>query len=104
MHLLAPILAAAAFVAPPPHRLRTGSAARHAPVVARELAFVADLEVKTEPFALVESKPIGKYFGREDALKILMSQAESSKRLDANGEEASLQSWEGTHAQAPTSE
>ena len=54
--------------------------ARHAPVVARTLNFVATLEVKTSPFA-ASSPSVGEWFASEEALKILMSQAESARRL-----------------------
>ena len=71
--------------AQPAHRARG--------IVARELAFVADLEVQTEPFA-EGSKPIGSWFAQEEALTILMSQAESSKRIDGGGPGAVMQQWE----------
>jgi hypothetical protein len=54
--------------------------ARHAPVVARTLNFVATLEVKTSPFA-ASSPSVGEWFASEEALTILMSQAESARRL-----------------------
>lgn len=54
--------------------------ARHAPVVARTLNFVATLEVKTSPFA-ASSPSVGEWFATEEALTILMSQAESARRL-----------------------
>ena len=62
-------------------------------IVARELAFVADLEVETEPFA-IGSKPLGDWFAREEALTILMSQAESSKRIDDGAPDSTVQRWE----------
>ena len=54
--------------------------ARHAPVVARTLNFIATLEVKTSPFA-ASSPSVGEWFASEEALTILMSQAESARRL-----------------------
>ena len=87
----ATILVTSAFVPPGSHT--TSNRQRHAPVVARDLAFVADLEVATEPFS-IGSKPVGEWFGQEEALKILMSQAESSKRLDGGDAKSTLQKWQ----------
>ena len=71
--------------------LHTARLARHAPLVARELNFVAALEVKTSPFAAT-SPLIGQWFASEAAIKILMSQAESSRRL-AGGIGDTRQQW-----------
>ena len=91
--LLSLIASATAFVASPPlARPDTTYADRHGAVVARQLAFVADLTVETEPFK-VGAKSVGEWLAQEDALKILMSQAESSRRLD-NGESSTAQRWE----------
>mmetsp|Transcript_45008 Transcript_45008/g.105150 ORF Transcript_45008/g.105150 Transcript_45008/m.105150 type:complete len:236 (-) Transcript_45008:78-785(-) len=71
---------------------RAATAARHCTPYARDLAFVAGLVVATEPFAVGE-KPIGSWFAEEQALSILMSQAESARRLDSGGRDASVQRW-----------
>ena len=67
---------------------------RHAEVIARELTFAADLTVTTDPFTVSSSKGLGEFFSQPEALQILMSQAESSKRLDAGDATASAQTWE----------
>ena len=72
----------------------TESPTRHAAVIARDLAFVASLEVATEPFAV--SRPLGEWFQQEEALQILMSQAEATRRLDGGDARATAQQWEVT--------
>ena len=90
--LSAPVAAAFAFPRAAPARHRADANPRHGAVVARDLSFVADLTVRTEPFA-IGTKPLGEFFKEEEALKILMSQAESSKRLDS-GDSDTAQRWE----------
>ena len=86
---LAPLVAP-----PPPTSLVTRQThARHDAIVAREINFVADLEVVTEPFE-VGTKPVGEWFCEPEALQILMSQAEISKRLDSGASSAPIQRWE----------
>lgn len=68
---------------------------RHASPLAREVTFVGSLEVFSEPFA-VGPRPVGDWFAQEEALRILMSQAEASTRLDAGTGSASVQRWEVT--------
>ena len=65
---------------------------RHAAPLARELAFVASAEVSSPPFAL-GSKGVDAFFAEESALRVLMSQADSSERLDG-GESKDQQRWE----------
>ena len=65
---------------------------RSSGIVARELTFAAALEVTTAPFAASAERSVGEWLGNEDALKILMSQAESARRLDAGGDVQ--QRWE----------
>lgn len=89
--LIPSVLLASAFVAPLVHR-SPASTARHGEVVARDLAFVASLDVATEPFA--ESKPLGEWFAEQKSLEILMSQAESTRRLDGGDAGAATQKWE----------
>ena len=92
MFLLQPFPITASLVTAPHQSLHP---ARHGCVVARELSFVANLEVVTEPFE-VGTKPVGEWFAQEEALKILMSQAESSRRLDSAGVDpgGDMQRWE----------
>ena len=89
--MLASIALATALVVAPPHGPTT-VVARSSAIVARELSFVADLEVKTEPFAQ-GAKPVGEWLATEEALKTLMSQAESSIRLDNGPPGAAAQVW-----------
>jgi len=91
---LLPLHGAAALYTVPRVRLAT-SIARHATPVARELAFVANYEAVTEPFP-VGAKPIGEWFAEDQAIRILMSQAESSRRVDAGGPRSKVQRWEVT--------
>lgn len=65
---------------------------RHEPPVARELAFVAKAEVSSPPFS-PGSKPIGDFLAKDSSLRILMSQADSSERLD-RCESKEEQRWE----------
>ena len=58
----------------------------------RELLFAAQAEVLSPPFA-VGTRPVGQWFEQEGALRVLMSQAESSVRLDAGGS-GGEQIWE----------
>jgi hypothetical protein len=69
------------------------SCSRHRPVVARDITFAAELQVGSEPFTL-GSKPLTKWFAQPEALSILMSQAESSRRLDDGDVTAISQQWE----------
>merc|ERR1712087_223780 len=73
--------------------LRAKTPGRHHSPSAREIAFVADLEVVTEPFS-VGAKSIGDWFQDDQALQILMSQAESAHRLDAGDMNENMQRWE----------
>ena len=66
---------------------------RHSRVVAREVTFTADLDVTSEPFT-VGSKTVGDFFAQPEGLQVLMSQAESSRRLDTAGDGAVKQRWE----------
>ena len=73
--------ATAAIVTLIPTLLRPQTALRHAAPVARELAFRAKAEVSSPTFSL-GNKEIGSFFAEESALRVLMSQADSSERLD----------------------
>lgn len=90
--LLVGALLAASFVVQPLGHQTSHHQARHHPVVARELAFNAKLEVTTEPFEMGE-KPLGEFLAEEEGLRTLMSQAESCARTDANGPGAETQQW-----------
>ena len=77
------------------HPLAPATRARHHAVVAREIAFVAQSEARCEPFAATRARPLGDWFAQEDALRILMSQAESCRRLDEDAPPGSeTQRWE----------
>lgn len=65
---------------------------RHAQPLSAEITFKARSEVASPPFSL-GSKPVGDFFAEEDALRVLMSQADSSQRLD-HGESKNQQRWE----------
>jgi hypothetical protein len=92
--MLALSVAASSFVVSPPLARHAGNpASRHLAVVLRDVTFSADLTVETEPFK-PGTKPIGDFFTEPEALRILMSQAESSRRLDGGDEKATTQKWE----------
>jgi len=79
----------------PPLLSRFPSTRARSAVVARDLAFVAQLEVATDPFE-AGAKPVGGWFEQAEALQILMSQAESSRRLDGGDGASTAQRWEVT--------
>ena len=92
--MLALCVAGPSFVVSPPlARHAAGPATRHPAVVLREVQFVADLRVQTEPFK-PGTKSIGDFFTEPEALRILMSTAESARRLDGGDEKATTQRWE----------
>ena len=87
-------LASASFIVPTPRApSRRPAEMRHQPPVARVLAFVGKAEVCSPPFA--ESGDVSAWFAEESAMKVLMSQADSSERLDT-GDVEGEQRWEVT--------
>lgn len=82
---------AVAFVLPAASPRSSAATARHGFVIAREVNFVANLEVVTQPFVISDGASIGSWFANDESLKILMSQAESSRRVGGSSGEAQQQ-------------
>lgn len=87
------LAASSSFVAFPPLARHAATPTRHSAIVLRDVTFAAALTVETEPFK-VGAKPIGDFFLEPEALRVLMSQAESAKRLDGGDDKATIQAWE----------